>query len=48
MAFQFDGILSKLGLQGKAICPVMMTFGRGTRSGEDYLPLEPRLTLVSE
>ena len=26
-AYQFDGILSKLGLQGKAICPVLMGFG---------------------
>lgn len=26
-AYQFDGILSRLGLQGKAICPVLMGFG---------------------
>lgn len=26
-AYQFDGVLSKLGLQGKAICPVLMGFG---------------------
>lgn len=26
-AYQFDGILPKLGLQGKAICPVLMGFG---------------------
>lgn len=26
-AYQFDGILSKLGLQGKAICPMLMGFG---------------------
>ncbi len=26
-AYQFDGILSKLGLQGKAICPILMGFG---------------------
>ena len=26
-AYQFDGLLSKLGLQGKAICPMLMGFG---------------------
>ncbi len=26
-AYQFDGVLSKLGLQGKAICPILMGFG---------------------
>ncbi len=26
-AYQFDGVLSRLGLQGKAICPVLMGFG---------------------
>lgn len=26
-AYQFDGVLSKLGLQGKAICPMLMGFG---------------------
>jgi len=26
-AYQFDGLLSKLGLQGKAICPILMGFG---------------------
>ncbi len=26
-AYQFDGVLSGLGLQGKAICPVLMGFG---------------------
>jgi len=26
-AYQFDGMLSKLGLQGKAICPMLMGFG---------------------
>ncbi len=26
-AYQFDGMLSRLGLQGKAICPVLMGFG---------------------
>jgi len=26
-AYQFDGLLSKLGLQGKAICPMLMCFG---------------------
>ena len=25
--YQFDGLLSKLGLQGKAICPMLMGFG---------------------
>lgn len=27
VAYQFDGILSRLGLQGKAICPILMGFG---------------------
>ncbi|MDO5132323.1 MAG: ferrous iron transport protein B [Eubacteriales bacterium] len=26
-AYQFDGVLSRLGLQGKAICPLLMGFG---------------------
>ena len=26
-AYQFDGLLSRLGLQGKAICPMLMGFG---------------------
>jgi len=26
-AYQFDGLFSKLGLQGKAICPILMGFG---------------------
>ncbi len=26
-AYQFDGIFSKLGLQGKAVCPILMGFG---------------------
>ena len=26
-AYQFDGILSKLGLHGKAVCPILMGFG---------------------
>jgi len=26
-AYQYDGVLSRLGLQGKAICPVLMGFG---------------------
>ncbi len=26
-AYQFDGVLSKLGLQGKAVCPLVMGFG---------------------
>ena len=26
-AYQFDGLLSGLGLQGKAICPILMGFG---------------------
>jgi len=26
-AYQFDGLLSKIGLQGKAICPMLMGFG---------------------
>ena len=26
-AYQFDGVLSRLGLQGKAICPMLMGFG---------------------
>ncbi len=26
-AYQFDGVLSRLGLQGKAICPILMGFG---------------------
>ena len=26
-AYQFDGVLSKLGLQGKAVCPLLMGFG---------------------
>ena len=27
VAYQFDGLLSRLGLQGKAICPILMGFG---------------------
>ena len=27
VAYQFDGMLSKLGLQGKAVCPLLMGFG---------------------
>ena len=27
VAFQFDGLLSRIGLQGKAICPILMGFG---------------------
>lgn len=38
-AYQFDGVLSKLGLQGKAICPVLMGFGctiGGTRVMDNW------------
>ncbi len=40
--------LEKNGKHHDAVKHTNATFGWGTKSGEDYIPLEPRLSLISE
>ncbi|MEE3450409.1 MAG: class I SAM-dependent methyltransferase [Acutalibacteraceae bacterium] len=44
----YSPFLEKNSKHHDAVKHTNATFGWGTRSGEDYLPLEPRLTLISE
>ena len=45
-AYQFDGLLSGLGLQGKAICPVLMGFG--CTIGRTLVPESSRSGMIME